>query len=642
MNRRLYTGAVLALTAALSVSACSGKSSTATPATTGPAAVATSGAVGATTAPATGAATSSASTPTSSGAPASAGNGSIPPKSDKPAAADTACDTAPLTCDSGTAVKGGTYTYTIEKDITDWNILTSTGNTFDTAEALNSIEPYAYESLPDLTFGLSKDYFTSIEQTSTSPQTIVYNINPKAVWNDGVPFDAKDMIMTWKLQDDRDCGGADPKDTSANPDLHCDPASSAGYNQIKTLTPSADGKTLTLVFDTPFSDWKSLFGPIYPAHIGDQHGSEATKAGLSAITTYFSNTVPTWSAGPYVISKFQKTTAVTEVPNPKWFGSSGPFFDTLVFRIITDATQETPALASGEVNAINPQPEVDLVKSVQALKGVLYHIGGGLIWEHFDFNLKNTSLQDVVVRTAMFTALNRDALIKRTVGQFDPAAKAMDNHMFVPGQPGYQNNTPAGLGSGDASAAAKLLTNAGYKISGGKLIKKDGTAFPTLTARYTVGNNIRLNELQEFQRDVKKIGITIDIKSTDSLGGSLSHEAGKDYDIIVFAWQQTPAAFQGAIQTWLSTSGSNYGSYKDPAVDKLLTEASANTNDAAARAQLNAADKILSAAAYVMPLYQKPTFFAFGDNAVNLRDNATQSGPPYNVQEWGFGHATAS
>ena len=27
--------------------------------------------------------------------------------------------------------------------------------------------------------------FTSIDQTSTSPQTIVYKINPKAVWSDG-------------------------------------------------------------------------------------------------------------------------------------------------------------------------------------------------------------------------------------------------------------------------------------------------------------------------------------------------------------------------------------------------------------------------------------------------------------------------
>jgi peptide/nickel transport system substrate-binding protein len=619
------------------VSACSGKSSTGATPTTGSAAVATSGGAGGASASAT-----SASATASGAAPASGAGGSIPAKSTKPAAANVACDKTPLTCNQGTPVKGGTYTYSLEKDIQDWNILTSTGNTFETSEALNSIEPYAFLPQPDLAFSLQKDYFLSVEQTSASPQTIVYKINPKAVWNDGVPFDAKDMILTWKLQDDRVCGGADPNNTSANAPLFCDPASSSGYNQIKSFTPSADGKTVTMVFATPFSDWKSLFGPIMPAHIGDQHGDETSKAGLSKITDYFSNTVPTWSAGPYQISKFQKTTAVTEVPNPKWFGASGPYFNTLVFRIITDATQEPPALQSGEVNAINAQPEVDLVKSIQAQKGILYHIGAGLVWEHFDFNLKNPALQDLVVRKAIFTALNREALIKRTVGQFDPNVKPMDSHMFVPGQAGYTNNTPPGLGSGDATAATKLLTDAGYKISGGKLIGKNGTAFPALTARYTVGNNIRLNELQELARDVKKLGITINIKSTDSLGGSLSHKPGLDYDIIVFAWQETPAVFVGAQQIWLSTSGSNYGHYVNKQVDTLLNTAAGETDDAKGRAELNQADQILSAAAYVMPLYQKPTFLAIGDNAVNIRDNATQAGPPYNVSEWAYGKLNAS
>jgi len=556
------------------------------------------------------------------------------------AKANVECDKSPLTCNTGTAVKGGTYSYTIEKDISDWNLLTSAGNTFDTSEALDSVYPYAFIPLPNLAFGLVSDYFTSVTQTSTSPQTIVYKINPKAVWNDGTPFSAADLILTWRLQDDRLCGGSTKPEDPKSPTF-CDPASSAGYNQIKTLTASDGGKTATLVFEKPFSDWKSLFGPIMPAHIGDKHGSETTKAGLSAITTYFSTTVPNWSAGPYIITKFQKNTAVTEVPNTKWWGG-GANFDTLVFRIITDATQEVPALKNGEVNAINPQPEVDLVKSTQQLKGIIYHIGAGLIWEHFDLNLKNTALKDPVVRQAMFTALNREALIKRTVGQFDPNVKTMDNHMFVPGQPGYQANLPAGQGSGDAKSAASMLTGAGYKLSGGKLTMKDGTAFPTLTARYTVGNTIRLNELEELKRDVAKIGINIDIKSTSDLGGSLSHKPGLDYDIIVFAWQQTPAAFQGAQQTWLSTSGSNYGSYKNAQVDALLNSAAGETDDAKARAELNQADKILSADAYVMPLYQKPTFLAFGDNAVNIRDNATQAGPPYNVAQWGFGKMSAS
>jgi peptide/nickel transport system substrate-binding protein len=38
----------------------------------------------------------------------------------------------------------------------------------------------------------------------------------------------------------------------------------------------------------------------------------------------------------------------------------------------------------------------------------------------------------------------------------------------------------------------------------------------------------------------------------------------------------------------------------------------------------------------VLPLYQKPTFIAVSSNVVGVRDNATNAGPAYNVQEWGL------
>jgi peptide/nickel transport system substrate-binding protein len=37
--------------------------------------------------------------------------------------------------------------------------------------------------------------------------------------------------------------------------------------------------------------------------------------------------------------------------------------------------------------------------------------------------------------------------------------------------------------------------------------------------------------------------------------------------------------------------------------------------------------------AYVLPLFQKPTFLAV---YANIRDSATATGPPYNVREWGI------
>ncbi|WP_406165756.1 hypothetical protein [Streptomyces sp. NBC_00996] len=39
---------------------------------------------------------------------------------------------------------------------------------------------------------------TSATQTSTSPQTLVYKINPKASWNDGTAITADDFVYHWR------------------------------------------------------------------------------------------------------------------------------------------------------------------------------------------------------------------------------------------------------------------------------------------------------------------------------------------------------------------------------------------------------------------------------------------------------------
>ena len=44
----------------------------------------------------------------------------------------------------------------------------------------------------------------------------------------------------------------------------------------------------------------------------------------------------------------------------------------------------------------------------------------------------------------------------------------------------------------------------------------------------------------------------------------------------------------------------------------------------------------MSNEAYNLPLFQKPTYLAEYSNIANLRDDATSTGPPYNVQAWGL------
>jgi peptide/nickel transport system substrate-binding protein len=529
------------------------------------------------------------------------------------------CTTKPNDCNGGKTKPGGTLTYTIEKKITGWNVNDADSNTFDFQEVLDGVLPSVFNTQPDFSTPLNTDLMTSVEQTSTSPQTIVYKIRKEAVWDDGTPVSADDFVYAWQTQNGKDC-----KDCSA--------ASNGGYDQMKSVTGSDNGKTVTVVYDTPYTDWKQPFGGLYPAHVAKQHGDLATS------WKWFNDNQPNYSGGPYKISEFQKDVSVTLVPNPKWYGKTKPSLDKLVYRIITDQSQEVPALQNNEVQAIYPQPNSDMVNQVKALApNVQYTLGKGLTWEHIDLNLKNKFLADKVLRQAVFTAVNRQAIIDKTVGQFVPGAKPLDNHNFMPGQAAYKDVvTSTGAGKGDVEKAKKVLTDAGYKGVGTALTTPTGEPV-TLRISYTNGNALRKATSELFQNEMQALGIKVDVTPIQSLGKTL---ASGDFDAILYAWVGTPFPFQGGLQLWASTSSSNYGKWVNAQSDELLKKAAGETDPKKAADTLNGADQLMANDFYVLPLFQKPTFLAVYSQFANIRDNATNVGPPYNVQEWGLRAST--
>ncbi len=523
------------------------------------------------------------------------------------------CATSPNTCNSGTVKPGGTMTYTIEKTISGWNLNNADSNTFDFQEVLDGVLPSAFLNTPDVVPYLNSDLLSSATQTSANPQTLVYQIKPTAVWSDGTPITADDFIYSWQTQDGTHC-----------PD--CAAASTAGYSQIKSVIGSNNGQTVTVVMSTPFFDWKTMFGNLYPAHIASQHGD------LAASFTWFDANQPTYSAGPYIITGYSKDTSVTETPNPKWYGATKPGLSKLVFRIITDQTQEVPALQNNEVQAIYPQPDQDIVSQAKSTPGVITNLGAGMQWEHLDFNLANPILADTKLRTALFTAVDRNQIIAKTVGQFAPNIKPLNNRMYMPTQPGYQDNvTASGQGSGNVDKAKSILTAAGYTGVGTKLKNPAGKDV-SIRCSFTSGNTLRQQTCQLLQSELAALGVTVTPTPVQSLGKTLGDG---DFDMIIYAWVGTPFAVAGAQQIWTTTGGSDFGKNNDPQVDALLNGAAGQTDQTVATADLNKADVLLNGDAYSLPLFQKPTFLAIYGNYVNVRDNPTQLGPPYNVAAWG-------
>ena len=532
---------------------------------------------------------------------------------------------------NGTTVtvrSGGTATYAIDQDVAGFNVNQATDNEFVLQEILNQTLPSVYITTPALKEVLNTNYVTSAKVTSTSPQTVVYNINPKATWSDGTPINADDFVYMWQA----DSGNPKFKDVKG---AAFQPASTAGYSQIKSVTGSNNGKTVTVVFSQPFGDWQSLFSNILPSHIAKQ-------VGFNNGFQSFGPAVKV-SGGPFQISSYSKGQSLIETRNPKWWGTPAKL-DKLVFKIFSDDNQIPPAIQNGEVDASNPaQASLQFKDAVASSPNVTTNIIGGLEFQHMDFNQSNAYLAKLPVRQAIIAGTNRQEIVQRVVGPIDPSLKPLDNRIYTPNLPQYQD-TAGSAGAFDPAKAKTLLKGAGFKMG------SDGYFQPTfgpekgkdltLSISTTSGEPVRAQIEQLFQADMKAIGVKINIQnySPDQLFGTVGPKG--QFDIIEFAWVSTPFA-SGNVSIYCSYTnanlcGQNWDHYANPQEDKLLNQA-ASTLDPTAAAQLyNQADAQLWKDAVTLPLFQQPQLTTWNNKFGNIFPNPSNNGLTWNAQEWGL------
>ena len=164
------------------------------------------------------------------------------------------------------AVAGGRISFGTDQGPTGCNPHTPTGDSSATQLLLAAVLPSPFFVDFNGDVAPNPNLIQQSELVSTKPETIVYTLNPQAVWSDGVPITAKDFIYSWQEQ------RADvPADQNAV-------ASVAGYRDIASVKGSNNGRTVTVIFRTPFADWKMLFANLLPAHIMEKVGWNPTCA----------------------------------------------------------------------------------------------------------------------------------------------------------------------------------------------------------------------------------------------------------------------------------------------------------------------------------------------------------------------------
>jgi glutathione transport system substrate-binding protein len=454
--------------------------------------------------------------------------------------------------------EGGTLSYAADQEPTGFNNNTSKDNGTSVLNVVINLFPPVFRLHPDYSVRLNQELMDSATQTSTDPQTIVYKIKQNAIWSDGTPVSADDFEYLWKNLN----GSIEGNDVAAT----------TGYDQIESLKGSDGGKTVTVVFESPFSDWKSLFYGLLPAHY-----MAKVEGGWNTGLDKNPEKIPT--NGPFVVAGWDQGQSLTLRRNDRYYGPKA-HLDSIVFRFLPESTTQPAALQNNEVDLIYPQPQLDLVQQVKALPDVTSELNIGLSFEHLDFNFKNEHLAQANVRKSIATGLNVQELVNRTVKQFTDEAQPLGNRIWLPGQRYYQDHMGQ-YGKGDVAGAQRLLEEAGYTKGADGIYAKDGKKL-SLRISTTAGNQLRETQGQLIQAQLKPVGIDLRIANVDSteLFGEWLPEG--NFDIANFAWVGNPFAISSNQDIYRSGGGSNYGQYSSKRVDDLFDQAVGEVDEAKA------------------------------------------------------------
>ncbi|GGK99798.1 hypothetical protein Sme01_37750 [Sphaerisporangium melleum] len=484
--------------------------------------------------------------------------------------------------------QGGTLHWGLTEFPTQWNLNHVDGYLAEVKKVIDALMPAAFRSDEKATPTPDTDYVLDARITATSPrQVVTYTLNRKARWSDGRPITWQDYEAQWKAMNGRD------------PDFHV--MSTTGYQDIASVTRGKDDHEVLVTFQTPFSEWQSLFWPLYP---------RSTNATPDAFNTGWLNRIPV-TAGPFRFQSFDQTAkTITLVRDERWWGGRAKL-DKIIYRAMaTDAL--VGAFTNGELDVFDVGTSAPDYARAKNAKGAVIRQAAGPDFRHLTFNAESPMLSDVRVRQAIVHGLDRDALTRSDLQGLGWSSIPLHNHFFMNTQVGYQDNA-GDLGRYDPAKAERLLDAAGWHRAS-PTRRKDGKR---LTLRFVIPSGLPLSksEAELAQAMLRRIGVTVTVQSVPSDDFISKYVIPGNFDIAPFSYIGTPFPISSSYGTYADhTRGAdgnmrwnaNFGRSGSPQIDAAMRKASSDLNPVRARRDANEADKLIWREVNVLPLYQRP------------------------------------
>jgi peptide/nickel transport system substrate-binding protein len=504
---------------------------------------------------------------------------------------------------SGEPVPGGTVVIGTLSDVQTWNPYLS--EDFFTDELLGLLFPSLAVEQPDY-----RDHPPSFAPSlarsrswSDDHLTLTLQLEPDAVWSDGVPVTAADVVFTWRSQ--------------TSPEL------AWPYGDIKSSIESVEAvgaKTVRVRFarSYPYQLMDLNEGPIIPAHAW--------------------STIPwaTWSdvdwskhlvtVGPFQLADHIPQQEIVFQRAPRYYKPQRPLLDSVVWRVIPSQLNLLTQLRTGAIDFMKgiPPREARRVADDPDIRLISFSDRG---YVHICWNLRRPLLADVRVRRALAYAIDRETIIDVAYqGYAKPSAGPVLSDMWAFNHQLEQlDHSP--------DKARQLLADAGWSDQDGDgTLDRNGVAFK-LEILANSENQIRQDICLLVQKDLAKVGVEVAPRFVE-WGTLLALRSKGEYDGIVNRWIEPTQV--DLYEVWHSAEDTeaslNYGGYANPEVDRLIAQAEATSEFTAQKPLFDRIQELIVAD-------QPYAFLAEGLGLDGLRFRVhgaiiNEATPYFNLEDW--------
>ena len=352
----------------------------------------------------------------------------------------------------------------------------------------------------------------------------------------------------------------------------------------------------------------------------------------------------TFSGGPFKLAKdgWKKGESITLVRNDNYWGDKAKL-DKVIFRLQADTTAQFTAFKAGEVSAIYPQPQVDVIDALNAgsLEGerIVNEVTANL--EALWINNDAAPFDSKEVRQALAYSIDRDEVVNSLFG--DIGVKEAVNSFVAPVVSDYADQTSFAKYMPSESKAADLLEGEGYEKNADGIYEKDGKEL-SFTIHTTEGNQRRKLTLETIQKQLQDLGWKVELKFVPA--GDLFGDIGPTGAFQVALYAQVLTTLDPSncnlfcsknIPTKENENTGNNWTHTDiEGLDALLETVDREVDeDKRIEASLKA-EKLIAADATSIPLDPLPNIFLWSDKLAGDIDENPIQGPFWTLSKWGL------